>query len=135
MENNKIKCPYCGSYDVIKNIDGTFKCKDCGQDITPDLKNQSANVASNLLSSTISTVNNVANNGAKSRIVAALLAFFLGYLGAQYFYLGSVKKGVVCILVSCTIIGLFITETWGVISGIRFLAMSNEDFNKKYSSK
>ena len=134
MENNKIKCPYCGSYDVIRNIDGTYKCNDCGQKIIPDLKNQSANVASGLLSSTISTVNNVANNGVKSRVIAALLAFFLGCIGAQYFYLGSVKKAIACILVSCTIIGLLITETWGVISGIIFLATSNEEFNQKYST-
>lgn len=67
---------------------------------------------------------------AKSKIVAGILAIFLGYLGIQYFYLGKTVAGVVSIVLSLVTCGL-----WGVvpfIQGILMLIMSDDEFNRKF---
>lgn len=45
----------------------------------------------------------------KSPIVFALLAWFLGWLGAQYFYVGKTKGGIIWLLLSavtCNLLGI-----------------------------
>ena len=49
-----------------------------------------------------------------NKIGYALLAIFLGGLGAQYFYAGKIFKGVLCLLFCWT----GIPEIWGFICGI-----------------
>jgi len=66
----------------------------------------------------------------KSRIIAAVLSFFLGSWGGQHFYLGNIGKGVLSIIFSFTLIPAII----GVIDGINFLTMSDDKFNLKYNS-
>ncbi len=66
----------------------------------------------------------------KSRGVAALLAIFLGYLGVQYFYLGKVGGGLLCILLSVVTCGLW--EVVTLIQGIMMLCMDNASFVQKY---
>ena len=73
----------------------------------------------------------------KSRIVAALLAFFLGLLGIHKFYMGKTTAGVIMLV--CGTIGwllLFIPPMIiGVIAFIEFiiyLVMSDDDFQRKY---
>ena len=61
--------------------------------------------------------------------MAALLAIFLGGIGAQYFYYGQWGKAIVCVLFSWTYIPLI----WGVIHGILLLTCSDEEFDKKYN--
>ena len=71
----------------------------------------------------------VAPNG-KNKIVAALLAFFLGGLGVHKFYLGNIGQGVLYLLFCWTLIP-------GIIAFIEFiilLSMSNYDFIKKYGN-
>ena len=56
----------------------------------------------------------------KSKILAAILAFFLGVYGIDKFYLGDVKGGALRIglsLISCGFIG----GIWGVIDCVRIL--------------
>ena len=43
------------------------------------------------------------------RLVAALLAFLLGWLGVHRFYLGRIGSGIAMLLLSCTLIGLLVT--------------------------
>ncbi len=64
----------------------------------------------------------------KSRMVAALLAFFLGGLGAHHFYLGNVALGLVYLLFFWT----FIPAVVAFIEMIVFLTMSDQAFQKKY---
>jgi len=71
----------------------------------------------------------VAPNG-KSKLAAALFAFFLGAFGFHKFYLGRVGMGILYLLLCWT----FIPAALGVIEGILFLVMSNEDFVRKYGS-
>ena len=66
----------------------------------------------------------------KSRIVAALLAFFLGGLGIHKFYLGQTGWGVVYLLFCWTLIP-------GIAAFIEFimlLVMSDDTFNAKYNA-
>ena len=73
------------------------------------------------------TVNTILNG--RSRIVAALLAFFLGSFGIHKFYLGSLGWGIMYILFSWTGIPAFV----GFIEAILLLVMSEEEFKQKFS--
>ena len=65
----------------------------------------------------------------KSRSVAALLAFFLGCYGGQYFYLTRPRAGILCILFFWTLIPSFI----GVWHAVKFSFMSEDAFNEYYA--
>lgn len=130
----KKKCPYCGSYDLTLQADGTYKCNDCGMTIKPELKDQTSNITSNLVGSSAQGVDNVMK-GKKNRFIAAALAFFFGYLGAQYFYLGEMKKGFICLAIDITLIGIGLTYLWGIIFAIRMIATDADEFDAKYNKK
>ena len=65
----------------------------------------------------------------RNKTTAALLAFFLGAFGGQYFYLGRVGAGIACILFSWTLIPSLIA----LYHFIKFLSMSEEAFNREYN--
>ncbi|WP_022867321.1 TM2 domain-containing protein [Schaalia vaccimaxillae] len=60
----------------------------------------------------------------KPMIVAALLAFFLGYLGVHNFYLGHVSRGVIQLILTLTIIGSFVSAIWAFVEFILILMRS-----------
>ena len=68
----------------------------------------------------------------KNKTTAALLAFFLGVLGAHKFYLGNTKMGVIYLLISITFFGLAITGILALYDFIMLLTMSDSDFAVKY---
>lgn len=75
--------------------------------------------------------------GDKNRIVAALLAFFLGGLGIHKFYLGKTTAGIIMLVVSLfgSILLFVPTLVIGLIAFIEFiiyLVTSDEDFHRKY---
>ena len=67
----------------------------------------------------------------QKKLIAALLAIFLGWVGAHKFYLGYMKAGIVSIVVGiltcCTIPWLI-----GVIEGIMYFTKSEDDFESIY---
>jgi TM2 domain-containing membrane protein YozV len=76
-------------------------------------------------------------NQEKSKIVAALLAFFLGAFGIHKFYLNCGGAGAVMLIIG--LVGLIFvgipTAIMGIISFIEmiiYLIKSDEEFNKKY---
>lgn len=76
-------------------------------------------------------------SGDKNKIVAALLALFLGGLGIHKFYLGKTTAG--AIMLVCSLLGwvfLFVpTLIVGLIAFIEFiiyLVTPDEDFERKY---
>jgi TM2 domain-containing membrane protein YozV/RNA polymerase subunit RPABC4/transcription elongation factor Spt4 len=66
-------------------------------------------------------------NSSKSKVSAALLAFFLGGIGAHRFYLGSVGMGILYLVFFWTGIPAIVA----LIEGIYYLSMSDEKFNLK----
>jgi TM2 domain-containing membrane protein YozV len=74
-------------------------------------------------------------SGDRNKIVAALLAFFLGPLGIHRFYLGRTGTGIVMLVLTCTIIGLIVTGIWAFVDFIRYLLMSDREFAERYARR
>lgn len=70
----------------------------------------------------------ILGTGQKSRIVAAILAFFLGAIGGHKFYLGQNGLGFLYLIFFWT----FIPAIIAFIEGIIYLTMSDADFARKY---
>jgi TM2 domain-containing membrane protein YozV len=64
----------------------------------------------------------------KSRIIAGLLALFLGGLGVHKFYLGQTKKGLIYLVLSWTCVPAVLS----FIEAILIFSMTDEDFQFKY---
>lgn len=66
----------------------------------------------------------------KNKLVAALLALFLGFLGVHHFYLGSSMAGVVTIVACCGLGGFM-----PLIEAVMLFLMSDADFDAKYNAR
>lgn len=66
----------------------------------------------------------------KNKLVAALLAIFLGGFGIHKFYLGSIGWGIAYLLFCWTGIPAIV----GFIEGIVYLCRSDEGFDQKYNA-
>lgn len=66
----------------------------------------------------------------KDHTTAGILAILLGSLGIQYFYIGKIAAGFLCILlslISCGLFGIVI-----LVQGILMITMSQQEFERKY---
>lgn len=82
--------------------------------------------------------------GDNKKILAGILAIFLGWVGIHKFILGYQKEGIILLVASiigmatsCLFIGGFIlTATWlvGFIEGIIYLTKSDEEFYNTYQA-
>lgn len=73
----------------------------------------------------------------KNKTTAALLAFFLGFLGVHKFYLRDPGSGIFFIILtifSTRLVGFSIAGILGVIDAIALFTMSEERFDAKYNS-
>lgn len=66
----------------------------------------------------------------KTKLIAGLLAIFLGGIGIHKFYLGQNTMGIVYLVFFWTGIPVII----GFIEGILLLVMSDADFDAKYNA-
>ena len=66
--------------------------------------------------------------GTKSRIIAGILAILLGDFGIHKFYLGKIGPGIVYLIFCWTGIPAII----GLVEGILYLLMKDEEFAQKY---
>lgn len=111
MNENAVACMTCG---FAKGTGEKF-CANCGAGINPGAA---------ICISCGAAVKAVAavNGDQKSKLVAVLLAFFLGSIGIHDFYLGYTKYGVIKIILTvCTGVGGGI---WALIDFIRLLTGS-----------
>lgn len=65
----------------------------------------------------------------RSRLVAAFLAIAFGSFGLHKFYLGKVLLGLIYLFFFWS----FLSGILGVIEGIMYLSMSDQEFQKRYS--
>ena len=116
INENAVACLNCG---FAKGDGGKF-CANCGSEINPGA------ASCTKCGAAVKTV--VANGEQKSKLVAVLLAFFLGSIGIHDFYLGYNKYGVIKIVLTvCTGIG---GASWAIVDFIRLLTGSlNRDAN------
>lgn len=91
-----IYCPKCGK----ALDDSAFVCSDCGYRIKENFNNKS-NYAAPIKKPVTSAV----SEKSKSKVLAGLLAIFLGFLGIHNFYLGYVTKGIIQLVIS--LLGIF----------------------------
>lgn len=72
----------------------------------------------------------------KSKWVAGFLAIFLGWIGAQKFYLGHNAAGIITIVITTlgavVLVGPLITSVIGIVEGIKYLTESPEQFKDTY---
>lgn len=138
------RCPYCN--EPVR--DDATHCYKCGKPLPPTAYSrqpfggsQYTNTPPPPYSSPINTGfnpneyfsrNNAFDEGpeGKSRGVAAILAILLGGLGVQYFYLGKIWGGVLCILLTLVTCGLW--EVVTLIQGVLMFCMNNAAFRQKY---
>ena len=105
LSNNQVFCRGCGA--VIHESAPT--CPKCGAQ-------QRANAGLSFTSG-------------RNRTTAAILGILLGGLGVHKFYLGSNLLGFFYLIFCWT----FIPGIIGLIEGIYYLTLSDDEFNKKYS--
>lgn len=120
MDPQAVVCVKCG---VPKGSGNNF-CHNCGQPTSP-----MAVVCTQCgVSLTAPTPNNNANNSnlypnQKSKLVAGLLAIFIGTLGIHNFYLGHTGKAVAQLLITIFTCGFggIAVWIWALIEGIQLL--------------
>lgn len=65
----------------------------------------------------------------KNKMSAGLLGIFLGAFGIHHFYLGNTNKGLLYLLLSVfTGVGAMVFGIIGLVEGIMYLCMSDEEF-------
>jgi len=68
------------------------------------------------------------SSGDDERLIAALLAIFLGGIGAHKFYMGKTGQGLIYLCFFWTAIPALI----GIIEGVIYLSKSDEEFRQQY---
>lgn len=111
INENAVACMSCG----FAKGDGNKFCANCGKEINPG-----AAICTNCGAAVAAKA--AVGGEQKSKLVAVLLAFFLGSIGIHDFYLGYTKYGIIKIVLTvCTGIGGGI---WALVDFIRLLVGS-----------
>ena len=124
---NTKNCPECGAPLKLS----AQECVYCGEefeDFETDTDSEDLNDTDTQSQNSNHTGYSNANLPEKSRLVAVLLAFFLGVLGVHLFYLNKPLRGIVYLILAFT----GITCIFALIDFIVYLAASKEYFYKHY---
>ena len=65
----------------------------------------------------------------KSKTVAAVLAILLGALGVHRFYVGKIGSGIAMLLLSASVVGIFVTAPWALVDAVMILLGKFHDRN------
>lgn len=126
-QHNTVNCQFCGGEILM----GAQKCRHCGEWL-----NRPVAVAQPAPQPIYIQREQKQYVSQKSKVVAALLAFFLGGFGVHEFYLGKTGAGVAFLLIFCCtswmIFPIFIILFITFIQAISYLCMSDEAFAEKY---
>ena len=126
-----VLCPQCGA----PANDGALKCEYCGAAISQPVQQpvyQQPVYQQPVQQPVYVAVNNErANWPIKNKLVAILLAFFLGGLGIHKFYLGQSGKGVMYLLFCWT----YIPGILAFIEMITMICSNDENFQIKYKCR
>lgn len=119
-----MQCQNCGSQEFDAMPNGAARCRYCGNMINGVYRPAPSGFQQQ--------INNMGNNiqaGKKDKWVAIILALILGGFGAQYFYLGKITSGVICLIFCWT----GIPAIWGLIFAIILLTKSDAEFYAQYN--
>lgn len=94
------RCKYC--HEVISRLDKDV-CPFCGGQKPLD----GTDTSTQDVTKVIDQLEKPLKIKHKKRIVAAIIAVLVGFLGGHYFYLGKFKKGLIMALISVLLIGGF----------------------------
>ncbi len=107
-----------------------------------DKANEAANEAKESAKEFKESWNEATNSGENKKLLAGLLAIFLGSLGIHKFILGYQKEGIILAIITlagyilaCVGIGILVimaTSAIGLIEGIIYLTKSDEEFYQTY---
>lgn len=119
LNNNADVCMNCG----CKPQKGRKYCQNCGSETT---ENQDVCVKCGIKLNNADVLGGF-SGGTRQKLVAALLAFFLGTLGIHDFYLGFKGRGIIKIILTVTVFGAIVSEIWALIDFILILLGSKRD--------
>ena len=71
----------------------------------------------------------------KQKTTTILLALFLGTLGIHRFYVGKTGTGVIMLLLTLTIVGVYISGIWAIIDLVMIILDKFKDGNGLIISK
>lgn len=133
--HEEIKCPNCGGnkFSILDN--NTYKCAYCGTKFNNHKQSENKEQLNfnppngNYMEYNRQTYIPKSYNGGKSKTTAALFAILLGGIGIHHFYLGKIWLGILYIVFCFSWIPTII----GIIEGIIFLCMSDQEFDNKYN--
>ena len=113
-------CTNCGNK---LNLNDTV-CSNCGKLIKDNVVKEEVEAIKVTDENKETNENRTPNQPSKNKVVAGLLAIFLGGFGVHNFYLGYNGKAVAQLLItvlSCCLLS-FISSIWGFIEGILILS-------------
>jgi len=129
VNNNAVACMGCGSNPRV----GNKYCSNCGAETK---SGQVVCVKCGAALSATSSAGAVSAPGQKSKVVAGILAIFLGTFGAHKFYLGNMTPAIIMLAVSilgcALVVPIVVMEVIGFIEGIIYLTKSDADFQSIY---
>lgn len=123
MTNSKT-CISCGAPIGA----GAQTCPYCGAVVPKEVKQYAPTTMEPLYVQQQSTPQRVKKHD-RDKTTAALLAFFLGGIGGDQFYIGNIAWGVVFLLFCWTFIPCIVA----LVNFIRYLSMSQAEFDNKYN--
>jgi len=77
----------------------------------------------------VTPINTIKKGNQRTKVVAGIFGILLGGIGVHKFYIGSWGWGIVYVLLCWTIFPSVV----GLIEGIMYMVMNDDEFNKKYN--